>query len=280
MISEVTGTPPVVPPDPGSQAWLDGLTAVSRALGSADFERELVALLNLVVPVDHCVVFTYAPAAGAGHLFTHGRMSPAQAQSLADDYVGRYHARDPHFARLAAPVGPDETDRFVPLPLPAAYDPAYRNHFFDRNDLVDKAATIGRVEHGAVYCNFYRMGSSGPYSGQDRALLERILPLVTSLIANHHLLLSARRGPTVPPPSLVHTIVGQAVPPFDRLTARERDVCSRIVLGYTSVGIGLDLAIAPSSVVTYRRRAYERLGIGSRHELFELCLSVAHQRRI
>lgn len=276
---ELQGTARPDVPDPGSQAWLDGLTNVSRALGTPEFEAGLVALLNLIVPVDHCVVFTYAPDAGAGHLFTHGKMSGDQARRLAEDYVERYHAQDPHFARVSAAGGADEADRFVPLPLPTAYDPAYRNHFFDRNDLVDKASTIGRVEHGAVYCNFYRMGSSGPYSAGDRSRLERILPLVTSLIANHHLVLSARRGAAAPPPSLVHTLVGQAVPPFDRLTAREREVCSRIVLGYTSVGIGLDLAIAPSSVVTYRKRAYERLGIGSRHELFALCLAAAHRQR-
>jgi DNA-binding CsgD family transcriptional regulator len=43
-------------------------------------------------------------------------------------------------------------------------------------------------------------------------------------------------------------------------------------LGYTSVGIGLDLNIAQSSVVTYRRRAYEKLDISTQNELFTLCL--------
>ena len=60
--------------------------------------------------------------------------------------------------------------------------------------------------------------------------------------------------------SLVHNIISKAREPFDRLTKRERQVCERIVLGYTSVGIGLDLQIEPSSVITYRRRAYEKLG--------------------
>jgi len=142
---------------------------------------------------------------------------------------------------------------------------------------VDKASTIGKVEEGSVYCNFYRMGRSGPYSGKDWHLLESILPLMTALIAAHYRIL--RLKATGEPPkkwkahSLVHTIISKNAPPFSKLTRREREVCERILLGYTSVGIGLDLAIAQSSVITYRRRAYEKLGISSQNELFSLCLT-------
>jgi DNA-binding CsgD family transcriptional regulator len=52
------------------------------------------------------------------------------------------------------------------------------------------------------------------------------------------------------------------------LTSRELDVCARSLLGMTAEGIALDLNIKPSSVITYRKRAYERLHISSRYELF------------
>jgi DNA-binding CsgD family transcriptional regulator len=155
----------------------------------------------------------------------------------------------------------------MPLDLKRAYDPAYLNHFFDRNDLVDKASTIGRIEHGAVLCNFYRMRDSGRYSPDDRRRLERVLPLVTALISAHYQIVGGQRTR-----SLVHTIVGKRQPPFDRLTPREREVCERILLGYTSIGIGLDLHIALSSVLTYRKRAYAKLDISSQNQLFALCL--------
>lgn len=263
--------------DVGSRQWLDGLSALVAVLGSRAFEARLLALLNAVTPVDHCVVFTWAEGDGAGHLFTHGRMDPARAGELARDYVERWHALDPQFARLLQAGQMDEAAR-VPLAADTDYDPAYRNHFFNRNDLVDKALTIGRVESGSVYCNFYRMGSSGPWSADDWARLERVLPLMTGLISAHYALLQARGDGADTPGSgrsLVHTIIGRAVPPFDRLTRREREVCERTVLGYTAVGIGLDLDIAPSSVATYRRRAYEKLDIHSQHELFALCLAAA-----
>lgn len=265
--------------DLGSDEWLEHLRRLTRVLGHKEFEEEILALLNLVLPIDHCVVFTHG-AEGVGHLFTHGKMPAARAQELADDYVGQYHDRDPMFATLAGSDAPD-LDRPRPLDLQTAYDPAYRNHFFDRNGLIDKTSTVGRVDEGSVLCNFYRMAGSSRYSPDDRERLEKILPLVTAYIAAHYRLLkhtgTAAQGECGRnrTRSLVHTIIGKRVQPFDRLTAREREVCERIVLGYTSVGIGLDLDIGLSSVLTYRKRAYDKLGIGSQNELFALCLDAA-----
>ncbi|MFA6031500.1 MAG: LuxR C-terminal-related transcriptional regulator [Myxococcota bacterium] len=45
---------------------------------------------------------------------------------------------------------------------------------------------------------------------------------------------------------------------FHSLTGRERAVCARTMVGMTAEAIGLDLGISPASVLTYRRRAYER----------------------
>jgi len=259
-ISRDLGQPDSRLSDPGAfgeRAWLDGLTQLCRCIGTPTFESCLLKLLNKVTPVDHCVVFTYGET-GAGHLFTHGRMPVAEARQLANDYVEACE------------------DRLIPLVLDSTYDPAYQNHFFDRHDLIDKASTIGKVEQGSVYCNFYRMGLSGAYSEKDWQLLESILPLITTLISTHYRILQlspvdeqqAHRNAR----SLVHNIISKSVPPFSQLTPREREVCERILLGYTSVGIGLDLNIAQSSVVTYRRRAYEKLDISTQNELFTLCL--------
>ena len=268
--------------DLGSPEWLAALTGLVQSLGRHAFEQDLMTLLNQILPIDHCVVFTYSRD-GVGHLFTHGKMADEVAQSLADDYVNRFHERDPMFARLSdtADAGCEHP---VALNLRADYDPAYRSHFFDRADLIDKASTVGRLEDGGVLCNFYRMGASGPYSQREWERLEQVLPLVTGLISAHYQLVGqalqhvdagTRTSRTR---SLVHTIIGKRVRPFDRLTLREREVCERILLGYTSIGIGLDLNIAPSSVLTYRKRAYQKLGISSQNELFSLCLGAAQGR--
>ncbi|MBL8271792.1 LuxR family transcriptional regulator [Steroidobacter sp.] len=264
----------------GPIEWLEQLARLARELGKREFEAELMALLNLVLPIDHCVVFTYS-GEQVGHLFTQGKMPAERAAALADDYIKQYHSRDPLFSTLS---GADAPGGEVPLDMSRAYDQDYRTHFFDPNGLVDKMSAVGRVKEGSVLCNFYRMRGSGSYSADERERLHRILPLLTALIAAHYRLArntvttaSGRKDPRSVTRSLVHTIIGKRLAPFDRLTQRECEVCERIILGYTSVGIALDLHIGESSVLTYRKRAYEKLGIATLNELFALCIEASQR---
>ena len=56
------------------------------------------------------------------------------------------------------------------------------------------------------------------------------------------------------------------------LTAREIDVCVRLLQGMTQEGIAVDLGLGVPTVKTYRNRAFARLGIHFRNELFALML--------
>lgn len=51
------------------------------------------------------------------------------------------------------------------------------------------------------------------------------------------------------------------------LTKRQRQVCARTMAGATAEAVGIDLGISKSTVLTFRRRAYERLGICSAYQL-------------
>ena len=63
-----------------------------------------------------------------------------------------------------------------------------------------------------------------------------------------------------------------AAPELKRLTPRERDVCQRIVMGFNSEAIACELGVSLNTVLTYRRRAYERLGISAQNELFAIVM--------
>jgi LuxR family transcriptional regulator, activator of tox operons len=57
------------------------------------------------------------------------------------------------------------------------------------------------------------------------------------------------------------------------LTPRETEVGAAIILGLTSEGIALELGISLNTVLTYKKRAYARLGISSQNELLRLVLN-------
>ncbi|MEP7294968.1 MAG: LuxR C-terminal-related transcriptional regulator [Burkholderiales bacterium] len=57
-----------------------------------------------------------------------------------------------------------------------------------------------------------------------------------------------------------------------QLTPRELAVCERLLRGLTFEGIAADLGVSAATAKTYRNRAFERLGIHHRNELFALAL--------
>lgn len=268
--------------NPAFGQYIHSIVDAVRALGTDEFEQKLMDFMSEAVPVDHCTVFTYSPHGNAGHLFTHSRMPDTEAEKLARDYVEKFHKNDPNYlqAQQMDDVG---FHRFKRKDLSADYDPAYQNHFFDRSGLIDKASAIGRIEDGQVYCNFYRMSDNTTYSNDDWQALKVLMPLATALVAAHYALARSRGqlymdngSENIVRKSIVHNIISSNTDSFQNLTLRERQVCERILLGFTTTGIGLDLDIAPTSVATYRKRAYQKLNISSQNELFSMCLKMAN----
>jgi DNA-binding CsgD family transcriptional regulator len=51
------------------------------------------------------------------------------------------------------------------------------------------------------------------------------------------------------------------------LTSREIEVCSRIIYGLSTLGIAVDLSLGEETVRTYRKRAYQRLALGTERQL-------------
>ena len=74
--------------------------------------------------------------------------------------------------------------------------------------------------------------------------------------------------------------IEQTLPEADvRFPRREAEVCARILNGISSTGIALELGIREETVMTYRKRIFHRLGIGSQRELLLWYLDVWGRRK-
>lgn len=74
----------------------------------------------------------------------------------------------------------------------------------------------------------------------------------------------------------VNRIVGSS-PQFAALSGREKSVCVGILTGHTTEAISLHLNISKNSVLTFRRRLYQKLGVRSQNELFSSALIAARE---
>ena len=112
--------------------------------------------------------------------------------------------------------------------------------------------------------NLYRRDAQPAFADAELELVSLLAPPLLACVDRH--LRSLAAVPATAPAG-----------PLDALPRREREVCERLLRGWTHEGVASDLAISAGTVKTYRDRAFERLGIHHRNELFALALRSAEQ---
>lgn len=242
-----------------------GIDQAVLRIGRPEFPRVLMQALRRTAGVDHCMVFSFPDDRRATCLLTAGAIR--HGPDLGAAYAGHFHRADPNKDSLLG--GAQNSD---PIILPSferrMYRQDYLKLFFEDAGIVDKIASA--VWHGGAcfYTNFYRLRDTGPFTAAHAGRLKTLAPSITAAIARHF----ETGVVSCPEPDIgpvLQTLFADA-PAFACLTSREREVCIRILLGFSSEAIASHLAISLHSVLTYRRRAYERLGISSQNELFAI----------
>ena len=125
----------------------------------------------------------------------------------------------------------------------------YRAICFEQPRFADKLCFGWRGAGQAIVLSFYRRQDS-----EGTAAL--------AALANVGLTALARQSITAPDPEtrLVERLEARIARAFPALTLRERQIAARTVAGWTAERTADALYIRPSSVLTYRQRAYQRLG--------------------
>ncbi|MBR0958248.1 helix-turn-helix transcriptional regulator [Bradyrhizobium japonicum] len=234
------------------------------AIGRSDFPNVLIDTLRRQADVGHCMVFALSRGGAARCLLDAGNIPIGG--DLGAAYAGHFHESDPNRDALF------EGDGGAPIMLPAfaprMYGARYRKIFFQDSGIVDKCATAIWTGDTCFYVNFYRIVAQGRFSAAQRERLEAIAPVIAASVARHF---QENATPNATPDQSLAALFATRAP-LSALTPREQDVCRRILAGFSSEAISQGLGISLHSTLTYRKRAYERLGISSQNELFGIVL--------
>ncbi|MYM53807.1 hypothetical protein GR167_00710 [Rhodobacteraceae bacterium GS-10] len=170
------------------------------------------------------------------------------AGKLAASYLDGWFLQDPLLPELrqAAP-GTVTLHRLDGIGAEMGDD--YRRIFFDEPGLKAKTTLIAAGDRLRLFVSLYQSEGTKAHCDADLARLAGRLALM-------HFERMSEDGP--PPPLAV-------------LSERECAVCLGVLSGQKAEAIAADLGIAASTVVTYRKRAYAKLGITSRAGLFAIC---------
>jgi len=240
------------------------VTPAVLAIGCPNFPNILIDTLRRQAGVGHCMVFALTRAGAASCLLDVGNIPIGG--DLGAAYAGQFHESDPN--RDALFEGEGSAPIMLPSFAPRMYGARYRKIFFNDSDIVDKYATAIWFGDTCFYVNFYRITAQGPFADLERARLKAIAPTIGASVARHF-----QQVATATPDQSLATLFATRTP-LSALTPREQEVCRRILLGFSSEAISQALGISLHSTLTYRKRAYERLGISSQNELFAIALGL------
>ena len=144
----------------------------------------------------------------------------------------------------------------------------HRSGIYTRNGLRERATLDRMNDDGSLLAiNLYRNKRQASFRDADIDVLCRLGEPLFSCV-NLHLRLS---GAAEADES------SRLMDPLKGLPKRESEVCKRLLRGWTYDGVAVDLGISSGTVKTYRDRAFDRLGIHHRNELFALALAWSSQ---
>lgn len=183
-----------------------------------------------------------------------GRAGSSKERAAA--YAAHFFEMDPALSMARGKSSGLRSARFAATEVKHS---GYRHKCFEHPGLTEKICCAWSREGRAYAINFYRRRDSSNMTFDGlTSLAEMALPL----LRKHVQLLGDESH--LPLPVRVEKRLGRA---FPLLSQRERQVCARTLVGMTSEAISLDLSISTTTVLTYRRRAYERYSLSCSQEM-------------
>ena len=246
---------------------VDGLMShLIEALGEPDFGHRLIDRLNDLVAVDFFSVYQLDAEATPRMFLSSSRSGQDVSNDCFRSYQQRLHAQDHTFDGAKGLLGGGGIA--MAYAHQSHFAPAHRAAIYSRHGIQDRLSVVCRAEGGLVLAtNFYRFERQPMFGSIDGDAIQSVAKSVAACVTKHISMAECfRAGAQLD----IHSLMRELAVLYPRLTARELDVCTGLLLGRTYDGIAVDLGLSVATVKTYRLRAFDKLGINFRNQLFAI----------
>lgn len=244
------------------------LICMIEAIGSQEagqFARSVLSVAGADIRVQHCTVFAFQRYRNPELISAATCAGPNIARETASPYIHQFFRKDEiqDIIVRRSGIAPNGNIFVHRQSQDDISDSDYRSACYSDVNIKERIANLIRVRHDTwLSVNLYRDVADGPFFSGEIEAIRNLSSLFAHAAARHYLINGdGRRGAR-------NFVTDELARRGQSLTVREREVALRILDGQTTKVIAEDLAISPSTVVTYRGRAYEKLGVHSRAELF------------
>lgn len=240
-----------------ASGWIPSVDVLKtlEQLGTAAFYDIFLNWLQQEFGTEQCMVFYCQDGERVSTLIYKDYAREASGKRLAEAYVSeRHYLQDPNF-QLLKTLRPGDVEIVRFNSVSGDMGLHYRKAFFETPGFSDKISILRGTEQGNYYINLYRRDPGFDERFDDKSFEHTVCGLISILVSKHFQLNEHLRQEG----------------PLAFLSEREQQVCQAVLRGKKNEAIAAELDVAVSSVITYRKRAYEKLGISSRAQLFALC---------
>ena len=231
-----------------------------QAIGNNNFAKRLLEAMRNDLPCSHCSVFA---------LQSNGRVETISTGSAIGE-TAALNARE--YSRLGFDLQDSNVvwlNRRKPgkgLRLWVSHqraeeiaDEEYRFVCYGSSGIRERLSLLAIIPEGnRLVVNFYRNLSYSSFGTSDVAWLEGIAPLLHACVMGHLRCLAWK-----PSQGMQKRLMSE-------LTSREREVITHILAGMTTKEAAAAMRISPTTALTYRYRAFRRLGVRTARELTQL----------
>jgi DNA-binding CsgD family transcriptional regulator len=265
-------------PGAGSGEAIGGMI---QALGQARFQAAVLDAMQPLVPAASWSVYRTGRHCRPTLFLSASRGIPDRTRECWWAYLSGPYLRDSSFGVDAEADAPS----LVRLCHIQAREIVgeHRARVYEAHGMAERVSVVAQEDDAVFAVNFYRHEHQPAFSDPQIAAFEAMaMPLLE--LARKHIALAAfvprsalvldegsQIAATMSPGQMRERLLDLA----GELTARELDVCVRLLQGLTQDGIAADLGLSLATVKTYRNRAFTRLGIHFRNELFARVLRLS-----
>jgi DNA-binding CsgD family transcriptional regulator len=247
----------------------DALSAVAGAIGSPDFVAVVFENLTRIVDCDS-IHLDYEDESlldrRVGWIGSYGTY-PDQIERTMTRYYREFAQVDTTFDCIRG-----ERDTQLLQLSTLRLNPEIRRAFYDTEDIHDECVVTYRVGELTYALSVCRARRLPPFSLKELSVVRHVALIVLPLAVAHRRIAGDRpAGAEVHAPRTPESGTAQRLNDvFEKLTSRESEVCARLIRCRKTQDIAHELGIRPSSIDTYARRAFAKLGIESRRQLLNL----------
>jgi DNA-binding CsgD family transcriptional regulator len=248
--------------------WLPFCEKAVRSIGTPGMTNACFEMVSAIAPICELTGWMWRAPEHPRLIVHTGRT--AGSGEIIHRYVSRYFNFDPACQTIRKTAHTEWINLRVRPGNISNYQ--YLNDCYLRPAVVEKLTLARWADNGWFILNLYRDSGWGCFSNEEQERIATLSHLLLPLLKKHHQLTAESPKLGTFRQARIEELTQRMASLNGKLTPRECAVCARTAAGLTAKTTAQELGIKVSSVLTYRRRAYERLSISSGYELAALLM--------